>query len=184
MEIAHGLEPYHPMFLEEPLLSDDIESLAALARSTTIPLCESERLFTRWQFKPLLDRRAAAIAMPDLAWTGGISETRKIADLAAVMSIPIAPHNCGGPGTFLATAHVCTVVPNLFCLESVPEFVEAFYDELVVRPLAIADGMITPPELPGLGNELRSELFKRPDAEYEVSTEPSPWGKSPIHKTR
>jgi galactonate dehydratase len=180
--IAAALEPLNPLFLEEPLISDDLEGLARLSASTRIPICESERLFTRWQFKPLLERRAASIAMPDLAWTGGVSETRKIAVLAECASIPIAPHNCGGPGTFAASLHVCAAAPNVFLLESVPEFVDGFYGELTASFPELADGMAAPPDGPGLGIELREDLLSRPDLERELSDRPSEWGFSPIHK--
>jgi L-alanine-DL-glutamate epimerase-like enolase superfamily enzyme len=149
MKIAKALEPFKPLFLEEPLISDDITGLSRLAASTIIPICESERLFTRWQFKKLLDQRAASIVMPDLAWTGGISETRKIASLAESSSIPIALHNCGGPGTFAASLHVCSVVPNHYLLESVPEFVDAFYNELVYSFPTLREGMAEPPTTRG-----------------------------------
>ncbi|MFA6506049.1 MAG: mandelate racemase/muconate lactonizing enzyme family protein [Treponemataceae bacterium] len=182
VSIAEGLEPLHPMFLEEPLISDDAVSLARLAAATRIPICESERLFTRWQFKPLIDQRALSIAMPDLAWTGGISETRKIAILCETSSIPIAPHNCGGPGTFVASLHVCASVPNLFLLESVPEFVDGFYGDLVASFPKLENGEAAPPDGPGLGVELRDEIWNASDAEREISTEPSEWGFSPIHK--
>jgi galactonate dehydratase len=165
IKIAAALEPYKPMWLEEMLPQDNLAAYAELARSTDIPLCLSERLMTRWGFRELLENRAAQIIMPDVAWCGGISETKKIATMAETYYLPIAPHNCGGPVLHFATAHVAANVTNLFIMESVRRHYNEEYEGLVTRKLVPeASGELPLPPGPGLGVELSSEVLARKDA--------------------
>jgi galactonate dehydratase len=165
IKIAAALEPYKPMWLEEMLPQDNLAAYAELARSTGIPLCLSERLMTRWGFRELLENRAAQIIMPDVAWCGGISETKKIATMAETYYLPIAPHNCGGPVLHFATAHVAANVTNLFIMESVRRHYNEEYEGLVTRKLVPqANGQLALPPGPGLGVELTAEVLARKDA--------------------
>ena len=184
MRIGRALEPYHLMFWEEPMMVDNLDGLSQLCAALTTPICESERLFTRWQFRKLMEARAAQVIMPDVCWTGGISETKKIAAMAESFGLPIAPHNCGGPGCFFASAHVCASVPNLMVLESIRAFYQTFYGELVTHNVEVREGHMVLPQLPGLGTELRPEVFHRKDIDREVSDKPSEWGTSPLHPLR
>jgi galactonate dehydratase len=164
-KIAAALEPYHPMWLEEMLPQDNLAAYAELARSTSIPLCLSERLMTRWAFRELLENRAASVIMPDIAWCGGISEAKKIATMAETYYLPIAPHNCGGPILHFATAHVSANVTNFFIMESVRRHYNEEYDGLVTRKLLPqANGEMGLPPGPGLGVELSPEVLTRKDA--------------------
>jgi galactonate dehydratase len=164
-KIASALEPYKPMWLEEMLPQDNLAAYAELADSTDIPLCLSERLFTRWGFRELLENRAASIIMPDISWCGGISEGKKIATMAETYYLPIAPHNCGGPILHFATAHLSANVPNLFIMESVRRHYSEEYDGLVTKKLiAGANGELPLPEGAGLGVELSSDVLTRKDA--------------------
>src|SRR4051795_13384591 len=97
IRIAEACEEYQPMWLEEMLPQDNLAAYAELAAATSLPLCVSERLMTRWGFRELMDNRAGRIVMPDISWCGGISEAKKIATMAETHYRPIAPHNCGGP---------------------------------------------------------------------------------------
>ena len=184
MRIGRALEPYHLMFWEEPMMVDNLDGLARLCAEVTTPICESERLFTRWQFRKLMEARAAHVVMPDVCWAGGISETKKIATMAESFGLPIAPHNCGGPGCFFASAHVCASMPNLMMMESIRAFYQTFYGELVTHNVDVSDGHMMLPAAPGLGTELRPEVFHRPDVDREVSDKPSEWGTSPLHPLR
>ena len=185
VRIGWALELYRLMFWEEPMMVDNLDGLARLCSEVNIPICESERLFTRWQFRKLMEARAAHVVMPDVCWAGGISETKKIATMAESFSLPIAPHNCSScPGCFFASAHVCAGIPNLLMMESIRAFYQTFYGELVTHNVDVKDGYMTPPERPGLGTELRPEVFHRPDVDREVSDKPSEWGTSPLHKLR
>jgi galactonate dehydratase len=164
-KIAAALEPYKPMWLEEMLPQDNLAAYAELARSTSIPLCLTERLMTRWGFRELLENRAASIIMPDIAWCGGISEGKKIATMAETYYLPIAPHNCGGPILHFATAHVSANVTNFFIMESVRRHYNEEYDGLVTRKLLPdASGAMPLPPGPGLGVELSPDVLTRKDA--------------------
>jgi galactonate dehydratase len=171
IKIAAALEPYKPLWLEEMLPQDNLAAYAELARSTDIPLCLSERLMTRWGFRELLENRAAQIIMPDVAWCGGISETKKIATMAETYYLPIAPHNCGGPVLHFATAHVAANLTNLFIMESVRRHYNEEYEGLVTRKLVPeVSGELSLPPGPGLGVELTAEVLARKDAVIKRSS--------------
>ena len=163
--IAAALEPYRPMWLEEMLPQDNLAAYAELARSTSLPLCLSERLMTRWGFRELLENRAAGVIMPDVSWCGGISESKKIATMAETHYLPVAPHNCGGPILHFATAHLAANVTNLFIMESVRRHYNEEYDGLVTGSLGPqASGDLPLPPGPGLGVELSAKVLSSHDA--------------------
>src|SRR5580698_7343539 len=169
--IAAALEPYRPMWLEEMLPQDNLAAYAELARSTSLPLCLSERLMTRWGFRELLENRAAGIIMPDISWCGGLSEGKKIATMAETYYLPIAPHNCGGPILHFATAHLSANVTNLFIMESVRRHYSEEYEGLVTQKLVAGpSGDLPLPPGPGLGVELSSEVLARKDAIVKKSS--------------
>jgi galactonate dehydratase len=171
IRIAGALEPYRPMWLEEILPQDNLAAYAELAQSTFLPLCVSERLMTRWGFRELLENRAASIIMPDVAWCGGISETKKIATMAETYYLPVAPHNCGGPILHFATAHVAANVTNLFIMESVRRHYKEEYEGLVTSTLGPeASGDLPLPPGPGLGVELSAKVLLSKDATVKRSS--------------
>jgi len=165
IEIARALEPLKPMWLEEMLPQDNLSAYRELALSTHLPLCLSERLMTIWQYRELLELRAARIVMPDLAWCGGFTQAKKIAAMAEAHYLPVAPHNCGGPVLHWASAHFAAAVPNLRILETVRRHYLDEYDGLLERMLAPAGGWLPVPEGPGLGVRLNEERLKRDDVE-------------------
>src|SRR5579883_1888327 len=122
IRIAQALEPYRPMWLEELMPPDNAEATRALRAATRTPLVTSERLMTRFGFRPVIEGLAADILMLDLDWAGGLTEARKIAALGTTYQLPIAPHNPGGPVSHLTTAHFCASVYPLFLMESVRAF--------------------------------------------------------------
>jgi L-alanine-DL-glutamate epimerase-like enolase superfamily enzyme len=158
-KIAEALVPYKPMWIEEILPQDNLAVYKTLAEQTSIPLCISERLMTRWGFRELLENRAASIIMPDVVWTGGISETRKIAQYAETYYLPVALHNCGGPVTHFASWHLAAALPNLMILETVRRHYNDRYVPLVTNPGPVQNGKLGLPPGPGLGLELRPELL-------------------------
>ncbi len=168
-QIARYLEPLEPMWLEEMLPQDNLAAYRELGQSTRLPLCLSERLMTRWQFRELLENRAARFIMPDICWTGGISETKKIATMAETHYLPVCPHNCGGPVLHYASAHLAANIPNLFICESVRKHYLEEYVGIVPDALAARDGELPLPPGPGLGVDLSPEVFARPDIKIEVS---------------
>ncbi len=163
IQIARALEPLEPMWLEEMLPQDNLAAYRELALSTRLPLCLSERLMTRWQFRELLENRAARFIMPDICWTGGISEAKKIATAAEMYYLPVCPHNCGGPILHFASAHLAANIPNLYILESVRKHYLEEYIGIVPHTLPAVNGEIPLPPGPGLGVELCPEVLARPD---------------------
>jgi galactonate dehydratase len=157
------------MWLEEMLPQDNLAAYRELGLSTRTPLCLSERLMTRWQFRELLENRAARFIMPDICWTGGISEAKKIATMAETHYLPVCPHNCGGPILHYASAHLAANIPNLFICESVRKHYLEEYVGIVPDTLAAVNGELPLPPGPGLGVELSPEVFARPDIKIEVS---------------
>ncbi len=166
IQIAQACEPYEPMWLEEMLPQDNLGAYAELAAATSLPLCVSERLMTRWGYRELFDNGAARIAMPDISWCGGISEAKKIATAAETLYLPVAPHNCGGPVLHAATLHLAANVPNLYICESVRRHYAGEYHGIVTNtfPITPGTGSFALPDGPGLGVELTAETLARPDA--------------------
>jgi L-alanine-DL-glutamate epimerase-like enolase superfamily enzyme len=171
LRIAKSLEPYKIMWLEDVLLQDNMQSYAVLARETSIPSCISERLATRYQFREMLEAKAASIVMYDVTWCGGISEAKKISDMADTYYIPTAPHTCGGPILWFSTLHTAAALTNFFIMESCYHFYKYQYPYFVKNVPVPQDGFVTPPEGPGLGVEFRSEPFERGDAIVEKIAE-------------
>ena len=169
MRIAQALDPYRPMWLEEMLPQDNMAAYRELASATSLPLCLSERLMTRWSFRELLENRAARIVMPDISWCGGISEAKKIASMAETWYLPVAPHNCGGPVLHYASAHLAANLTNLAILESVRLHYNEAYRGVVEATLPVRDGQLPLPPGPGLGVSLRPGILERPDATVEWS---------------
>ena len=168
-KIARALEPYGILWLEEIIPPDNPESYARLKAETHIPLCVSERLFTRFGFRRMVELNAADIIMPDMAWTGGISETRKICALADTYYLPVTSHDTIGPVALWSAAHLMLHIPNAMIMETVRSYYKGWYNDIVTEAIPISDGMLTLPENPGLGTALRPEILTRPDVHIEVS---------------
>lgn len=161
--IARALEPYGILWLEEMLPQDNLAAYAALKQETRIPFVLSERLMTRFQFREVLERGLAQVVNPDIAWCGGLSEARKIANAAETYFVPVAPHNCGGPVLHFASLHLAANITNLYILESVRRHYLKEYVGVVTDTGAARDGWLEPPDRPGLGVELDPEVLRRPD---------------------
>jgi galactonate dehydratase len=153
IKLAHGLEPFRIWFFEEPVVRENPNGMARVAASTTIPIAAGERLYSRWDFQPFFELAAIALAQPDLAHCGGIAEARRIAAMAEVHQIGIAPHNPLSPVNTLASAHVAMATPNFVALEYVVDDVP-WRDDLVDRALDIDEGRLFLSDRPGLGVEL------------------------------
>ncbi|MBI2686137.1 MAG: mandelate racemase/muconate lactonizing enzyme family protein [Acidobacteria bacterium] len=163
MQMARACEPYSPMWLEEMLGQDNMAAYRELASSTPLPLTISERLMTAWQYRELLAGGAARVVMPDVAWCGGLTQAKKIADMGAVHYLPVAPHNCGGPVLHAATMHLAAAVPNLYIAESVRRHYADEYTPIVGPLDAPQDGFFDLPRGPGLGLDLLPAVLERGD---------------------
>ncbi len=153
-----------------PLLNPD--ALLRLQESTKTPVCISERLLTRWQLRQFIENGSARIVMPDLIWTGGISETHKIAILASAHQVPFAPHDATGPVNIFACAQICMSSPNAMMQEHVRPFFEGWYNDFVDPNLPIVDGFLHAPQNPGIGTRLKARVRDRSDATVRISDEP------------
>ena len=168
MQIAHSLEPYGIMYLEDAMLPDNLEAYASLARETSIPVCISERLATRFRFREMFERRAVDVVMWDVTWCGGISEAKKISDMADTYKIPTSPHTGGGPILWYASIHAATSLTNFYIMESVYHLYNDLYPHFLNNVPVPVNGYVTAPEAPGLGLEVREEPFRNGDAVVET----------------
>jgi galactonate dehydratase len=146
-----------------------MEALGELARSTRVPIAVGETLSTRWSFRELLDQQAAGIVMVDLSWCGGISEARKIANMAEAYQRPVMFHDCTGPVVYSASTHLSMNATNALVQESVRAFYTGWYRELVTTLPEIRSGKITPPPGPGIGVELLPAVRERVDVSVLLS---------------
>ena len=153
----------------------NVETHLKLAAETVTPICAAERLMTRFEFREYIERGAAEIVMPDLIWTGGISETKKIAILADTYQTPIAPHDWTGPVNVFACAHISMNCPNVMIQETNRAYYHGWYEKFIEPNIVIQDGYLLAPEGPGLGTRLKSEVFDRSDIHVEETTEASTW---------
>jgi L-alanine-DL-glutamate epimerase-like enolase superfamily enzyme len=170
VRIARALEPYNIMWLEEIIPPDNVEAYVRLKSETRVPLCVSERLFTRFAFRQVVERHAADIIMPDLAWCGGITETRKICTMADTYYLPVTVHDCIGPVALWAAAHVMLHVPNAMIQETVRGYWDdGWYNDVMTERLQIEDGHLSLAGKPGLGTALREEVIRAPNARTETS---------------
>jgi L-alanine-DL-glutamate epimerase-like enolase superfamily enzyme len=107
--------------------------------------------------------------MLDISWCGGVSEAKKIATMAEAHQLPVAPHDCTGPVVLVASTHLSLNLPNALIQETVRAYYAGWYRDLVTTLPDIRDGSIAPPPGPGLGTDLRPELWDRPDARVRWS---------------
>jgi galactonate dehydratase len=156
IKLARRLEPLNPWFLEEPVVREDPVGMSRVAASTSVPIAAGERLYSRSDFKPFLTAGAIALAQPDLAHCGGISEARRIAAVAETFGVGVAPHNPLSPVNTLASAHLAMATPNFVTLEYVVDDVD-WRNALIEPPLDIDGGVLRLPDRPGLGFELNAE---------------------------
>ena len=146
-------------WFEEPLPPESFKALKSVREQTRAPICVGERLFTRWDFVPVFEDGLADYIMPDVTWTGGISELKKIATMAEAYYIPISPHNAQGPGQILAGAHTMMGVPNFYRLEHATGFKPA-YDSVLQEPLQWEGNKLKLWDRPGLGVDLDMDKVK------------------------
>ncbi len=167
--IARALEPFDILWLEEIMPPDNVDSYVRLKRETSIPICQSERVFTRFGMRPWIEQGAADIIMPDLSWGGGLTEGRKIAAMADTHFLPVTCHDTIGPVALWAATHLMLHAPNALIMETVRAYIEGWYDDVVTDRIPLRDGHLFLPERAGLGTRLRPDLGNRPGANIEVS---------------
>jgi galactonate dehydratase len=147
--LIKALEPHQPMFVEEPCQAQNHDVMAELASGTYLPIATGERVFTKWGFREVLEKKAAMILQPDLCHAGGITEVRLIAGMAEAYYATIAPHNPLGPIALAAGVQLAASIPNFLCQEQV-----TLGDGYLKQPFMLRDGYLDLPTGPGLGIEL------------------------------
>ncbi len=143
------MEPYNPMFIEEPCQAQNHDVMAEIAKSTYIPIATGERVFTKWGFREVLEKQAATILQPDMCHAGGISEVRIIAGMAESYYSPLAPHNPLGPISLASGVQLAASINNFLIQEQV-----SLGDGYVKKPFTVREGYLDLPTGPGLGVEL------------------------------
>lgn len=159
VRLATRLAEYDIRWFEEPVPPESYAALRQVRSEVPVPICVGERLFTRFDFLPVLQEGLADYLMPDVTWTGGITELRKISSLAETFYIPVSPHDASGPVNVLAGAHVMMTVPNFYRLETMRADLGA-YSAFIDHPLDIRDGHLHLSERPGLGIELDLDFLQ------------------------
>ncbi|MEO6856605.1 MAG: mandelate racemase/muconate lactonizing enzyme family protein [Rhodoferax sp.] len=155
--LARRLEPYNPLWFEEPTPPERPESMAEVARYTCIPVATGERLCTKYEFARVLETGAASILQPNLGRVGGILEAKKIAGMAEAHYAQIAPHLYCGPVVAAANIQLAACIPNFLILESIQQF-GGFHAALLKKPLQWEGGYVIPSKEPGLGVELNEAV--------------------------
>ncbi len=160
MKLAQELEPLNLLWLEEPVPPENIDALSKITHATGTPICVGENLYLRHGFRDLLQQQAADIIMPDISKCGGLSECRKIANMAELYYVPFAPHNNSSALSTVGDAHVCASVPNFLVLEY-HRFDDPTWDDvLATNTSVIKDGHVVLTDAPGLGVELNEEFLQ------------------------
>ncbi len=152
--LIKALEPYQPMFIEEPVNCQNHDIMAEIARGTHLPIATGERVFTKWGFREVLEKGAATILQPDLCHAGGITECRLIAGMAEAYYASIAPHNPLGPISLAAGVQLAASIPNFLIQEQV-----TLGHGYLKQPFKVRDGYLDLPDGPGLGIELDEDAL-------------------------
>jgi galactonate dehydratase len=171
IQIGRAIASSRPMFLEEPIPSDNLDAMALVRRSIPVPLACGENIYTRYGYRQVVEKQAAAIIQPDMTKCGGLLETKKIANLAEIYHIDIAPHGVASPLGGMAYAHVCATVPNFLILEFghlLREQSKPIRDLMRNQP-EYENGFVKIPETPGIGIEVNDDAIReklRPGFEW------------------
>ena len=169
--VIKACEPFNVIHIEDILIPNSLQAYAKLAAETSIPIAHSETMATRYQLKDFLEAKALDIFMFDLCWCGGITEAKKMCDMADAYHIPATPHTCGGPLLYVASAHLSTAIPNFCYMESnYWKYTHQFPYFINNVPIPV-NGYVRAPEGPGLGVEINPELFTNGDAIVETLAE-------------
>jgi galactonate dehydratase len=158
LQLAKLLEPLRPMWMEEPVPPDNVDAMAYVRSHTRIPIACGENVYSRFGYRQYLEKQATSIIQPDMAKCGGLWESRKIAALAEVYHIPIAPHGVATRLGEMAYAHVCCTVPNFMILEWM-HYPDETYNSLTTAP-DYSDGFLHIPDTPGIGIEINEDAVK------------------------
>ncbi len=159
IRLGQAIEPYLPLWYEEPIPPDNLLEFAEVARAVRIPIATGERFTTKAEFATVLRTGGVKILQPALGRLGGIWEAKKLAAIAEVFNAEMAPHLYAGPVEWAANIHLATSIPNLLIAETI-ETGGAFHLALIKHTITWEDGYIIPPEAPGLGIDFDEDLAR------------------------
>ncbi len=157
IRLAKAIEPYAPLWYEEPVPPDNVDAMAKVARATSITVATGERLTTKAEFAPVLRAGAANILQPALGRAGGIWECKKIAAMAEVYNALMAPHLYAGPIEWAANIHLAVSIPNILMAETIET---PFHAALIKDGIRVEKGFVAAPEAPGLGIDVDEALAR------------------------
>jgi L-alanine-DL-glutamate epimerase-like enolase superfamily enzyme len=157
IRLGQAIEPYAPLWFEEPVPPDSVEEMAKVARAVRIPIATGERLTTKAEFAQVLRSGAATILQPALGRAGGIWEMKKVAAIAEVYNAQMAPHLYAGPVEWAANIHLAVSIPNILMAETIET---PFHDQLIKGAIRVEDGYIAAPTAAGLGIEVDEALAR------------------------
>lgn len=157
IRIGQAIEPYSPLWFEEPIPPDAVEEMAKVAQAVRIPVATGERLTTKAEFAAVLRSEAATILQPALGRAGGIWEMKKVAAMAEAYNAQMAPHLYAGPIEWAANIQLAASIPNILMCECIET---PFHDQLIKGNIRVEDGFITPSDAPGLGVDVDEALAR------------------------
>ena len=164
IEVCHELKGMRPMFVEEPVPQENVDALKVVSDHVPFPIATGERLLTRWGFREICEKHAVAYLQPDVSHVGGITELKKVANMAEVYYMHLMPHCAIGPVAFSASLQVDAVVPNFLIQEQIDAGLGA---GLLREDWQVEDGHIALPTKPGLGFEIEEKEAERDCGVYE-----------------
>ena len=159
IELANRLAKHDIHWFEEPVPVESYSALRQVRREIPVKISVGERLHTRWEFVNIFENNLADFVMPDVTWTGGITELKKISTMAEAYYVPVSPHDASGPVNVLAGAHVMMTTPNFYKLET-SRYDLSGYDVFIEPGLDIRNGDLYVPDTPGLGVEMDMDYMR------------------------
>ncbi len=174
LRIARALREIDPLWLEDVIRPDCIDTISDFRNKAGVPVAVSEMMVGHEDYRLVLEKRAADYIMIDPTWVGGISQTRRVAQMAQAYNLPVTMHDCTGPLTLLAGVQIAAATPNVAWQETVRAHLQFVYPRLIDERLAIVEGHIALPRRPGLGAGLLPELFSPKQPDYRESRAPAP----------
>ncbi|MCL4745587.1 MAG: mandelate racemase/muconate lactonizing enzyme family protein [Burkholderiaceae bacterium] len=169
--IARALEQFDLLWVEDPVTMDHMDSIGEVARSTTSPIAVGETRGLMADYRYLLDLNALSLLIMDMSWCGGVSEARKIANMASTYHTPVAFHDCSGPVVLAASTHLALHTQNCFVQEMVRAFYYGWYGDVVDGLPKLENGQLSVSDAPGIGVELRPEVLANPGCRRRVTTQ-------------
>jgi galactonate dehydratase len=172
LESIRAMVPLNPFWCEEPIPAHNNESMAQVVAGSPLRVATGEHIYSRFGFLDLFERKAAHVVQPDITYSGGFLETKKIAALAEAHYVSVAPHNCDGPLKTIAGIHLAANIPNFLILETFQDYDVPWREELTSKAPQVRDGYYDVPTAPGWGIEVNESPFpshpEDPDAKLNM----------------